>query len=857
MKRIIRFFKKFFITLFIIVLFGLSAIIALTYIYQDEIVNYAKNHLKDYFDTEINIGSIDFSIIKKFPDATIILNDVFIKSSPTFNKKDFKINTDTLLFAKEIFLQFNLLKIIQEQYELTAIHLKKASVTLLFDKRGKNNFRILKPSSDTSNVKYKLEQIKLSDFKLTVHHLSKDLLASIKTNNFKLTGEFFKEQYSLQSKGELNIHQLHIQGVNYLKNGKATLKATLKVNNQRYYLKEGSIAIGNLSFGISGSYELQEETDQINIKITGNKIALDDLLNSLPDNLQPTTASLSAHGFIDFKAEIIGGINYKTNPRIKVEFKIIDGNIHNKDNDITLQKLSLQGKFDNGISQNLNSSSLSIDTFYTNLNDSVIYGNFSLLNFNQPQVKFKIKGTINLAHWKSLLKLDTFETLQGIARINLSYLGRIKNLAKPTATDFQNATVRGTLELNNLNLKIVNNPYSFNNFEGKFFIDNNNVQTEKTTFNLNEISVLISGTFQNLIAFLLLENQKLNAIVNIYIPLLDINRWETTKSSSNSFAIPENIKLTADISIDELRYNKLTIKKLLSSAQLSYPVFSLTGTSFQTNEGTASGNIRLIIDDNKQLTLQSNANLQQINIKKLFQSFDNFGQTFIKDNNINGKINATINFLQIRWDDKLNIIDKDIILDAQFIINNGQLVEFEPMYSLADYIELSELRQIKFSDLKNDIFIKNRKIIIPNMEIKSNAFNIEVSGEHSFDNNIEYRIKLLLREWIANKAKKNKKENMEFGIEENDGLGSTSLYLVIKGTTDNYKITYDSKKMKEQVKESLKKEKQEIKTILNQELGLFKKDSLNLLQQKKQEELKKPKFKIEWDEENPEKDQSN
>lgn len=143
------------------------------------------------------------------------------------------------------------------------------------------------------------------------------------------------------------------------------------------------------------------------------------------------------------------------------------------------------------------------------------------------------------------------------------------------------------------------------------------------------------------------------------------------------------------------------------------------------------------------------------------------------------------------------------------------------------------------------------------MEIRCNAFNIEVSGEHTFDNEIEYRIKLLLREWLANKARKNKKENEEFGIEENDGLGSTALYLVIKGTTDKYKITYDSKKMKEQVKESLKKEKQEIKAILNQEFGLFKKDSLKLKQQNKhQEELKKPKFKIEWDEDNPEKDRS-
>jgi len=256
------------------------------------------------------------------------------------------------------------------------------------------------------------------------------------------------------------------------------------------------------------------------------------------------------------------------------------------------------------------------------------------------------------------------------------------------------------------------------------------------------------------------------------------------------------------------------------------------------------------------MTLQSEVKFSNINIKKMFQSFDNFGQTFLIDKHLQGKIKADIPFVQVRWDSTLNVIDKDILLDANIEITNGQLIDFEPIYQLADYIELNELKQIKFSTIKNDISIKDRKIIIPNMEVKTNAFNIEVSGEHTFDNQMEYRLKLLLREWLANKAKKNKHENEEFGIEENDGLGSTALYLIIKGTNDNYKISYDSKKMKEQVKESLKKEKQELKTILHEELGFFKKDTAFINQQKKQDEVKKTKFKISWDEDNPEQDKS-
>lgn len=857
MKKFWKYLKKFFIILIIIIFTIIIGILAFTWIYQDEIINYAKNHIQDYFETDIQIEKLDFSVLKKFPDATIILNNVYIKSSKTFNTKDFKHHTDTLLFAQEILLQFDLLKIFKKQYELQAIQLSKAHVQLLFDKKGNHNFRILKQTNDTTSVSIKLKQLKFAHFKLNVYQAAKDLHTSISTNNFKLSGDFYKEKYSIRSQGEVNIHKLQMQGVNYLKNGKAQLKATLQVNNTEISLKNGTLAIGDIKLGLSGYYQPEDKSDEIQLEIVGHKISMEELIKSLPENIISNIENLDAKGFADIKAEIKGGISHSINPRIKVDFTITDGSVKNKQNNAELQQLALSGKFDNGLSQNLNSSSLVIDTFYTVLNDSSLSGKFSMVNFNQPMVKLRIKGGINLEKWKSLLELDTFETLNGFVSVNLNYLGKIKNLSKITASDYQSAQVRGTVSISNLSLKMKNSSYAIENLNGSYRIQNNDVQTEKTTLTLNKTPILFSGTLQNFIAFLMLDNQKINALLNINIPELDWNNWSNASDKQTGIAIPENIKLNADIAIDEFRMNKLVLKKILSSVQVSYPVISFSGTTFQTNEGTVSCNLRIIADNDNRLTLQTSGNIQQVNIKKVFQTFDNFGQSFIQDKNIQGKLSATISLLQLRWDEKQNIIEKDIVLDANFLITNGQLIDFEPMYSLADYISLSELKQVKFSDLKNDIFIQNRKILIPNMEIKCNAFNIEVSGEHTFDNEIEYRIKILLREWLANKARKNKKENEEFGIEENDGLGSTSLYLVIKGTTDKYKITYDSKKMKEQVKESLKKEKQEIKTILNQEFGLFKKDSLNLKQQnKQQEELKKPKFKIEWDEDNPEKDRS-
>jgi hypothetical protein len=131
------------------------------------------------------------------------------------------------------------------------------------------------------------------------------------------------------------------------------------------------------------------------------------------------------------------------------------------------------------------------------------------------------------------------------------------------------------------------------------------------------------------------------------------------------------------------------------------------------------------------------------------------------------------------------------------------------------------------------------------MDIHSSAFNISLSGTHHFDNTFSYKTKILLSEVLAGKTNRIKTGTKEFGEIEDDGFGKTSLYLSIDGNTDDYKVSYDTKTAMQEVKKNLNNEKKELKKILNQELGLFRKDtstySSDNLSNKNQ-------FKIIWDE---------
>jgi len=216
--------------------------------------------------------------------------------------------------------------------------------------------------------------------------------------------------------------------------------------------------------------------------------------------------------------------------------------------------------------------------------------------------------------------------------------------------------------------------------------------------------------------------------------------------------------------------------------------------------------------------------LENIDINKLFYSFNNFGQKFITDKTLKGQLNGAIKFSG-EWDSKLNILPGNIFSEGDLTISDGELVDFEPLQSLSRFADVEELKHVQFSELHNIIYIKDQKVIIPDMQIFSSAFNLGISGEHSFSNEIDYHINLLLSEVLSKRFRKRKKKDEEFMNIEDDGLNRTTLFIAIAGTVEDYDVSYDRKKARKKIKEDLEQEKQEIKDILKDEFSLFKKDT--------------------------------
>jgi hypothetical protein len=259
-------------------------------------------------------------------------------------------------------------------------------------------------------------------------------------------------------------------------------------------------------------------------------------------------------------------------------------------------------------------------------------------------------------------------------------------------------------------------------------------------------------------------------------------------------------------------------------------------------DGSVSGLIMVDASQKGKLLLSCDGKINKVNVNKLFYEFDNFGQNSMKDENLKGSITSDVQFAGV-WSSNLKPNIPKMYASADIKIEDGELLNYAPMKGLSRFLKVSDLDDVKFATLHNHIEVKDRVVHIPAMEIKSSALNIIASGEHTFDNVIDYHIRLLLSQILSQKAKKAKKENEEFGVVEDDGLGRTNLYVNVTGTVDNPVYTYDAKGVKAKLAVDFLKEKKNLKNILNDEFGWFKKDTsvINSKERDKKNELKLPK----------------
>jgi len=820
----------------VLLLFSILSLVALLFIYEDEVKAAIVSELNKHLKAEVKIDpkNIDLTIIKTFPDCSIeFRNLLMLEALPIKNR-------DTLLFAGQLNLHFNIKDLWNKNYEIGKIKLKNAIAKPRVLKDGKTNYEFWKKTEDkrsTSNesLNFNLKLISIENSQLTYRNKKSVFKTSLKIRDLKFRGSFKEESFEMDADADVFIQEI-VQGkINYLKDKQCNISLALDVSDDSYKIEKSSITLNKLLLELSGKFNYKDSLERLDLKYNAPDLDIRSVLSLLPEKFKENMSDYESSG--NFYAG--GTVRYlnKTNYSVVSDFGIKNGDITYKPNTAKASNVNLEGN----LNYSATSSVLNLKNVHLNLKEDEIEGNCLINNFSDPYLRVKTKASVKLENLLSFWPIDTLSSLKGHLKINADAEGLVSALKDQTFSEKVKLSLEATVSELEAQFKGDDKMYAVENC----IINAKDREVEVKNLKLKRGSsdLTVNGKIPGVFNYIIDRTAPLVINGSLYSKYLKMEDFMSAGNSSSSQSnnkpmIPSNVSFKFNAAIVKFSFRKFEAQSITGEIEIRNQKAIVSDMKLQAMEGDAE--IDAFADNSKgRLDIVLQSKLKNINITELFLEVNNFGQNTLTDRNLKGSASATLEFSG-SWNNKLEPELKSIRSSCNLIIERGELNDFKPLLSLSKFVDVEELKRIKFSALQSALEIQNSTIIIPRTSIKNSLLDLEVWGTHSFDNKIDYHIQLLISQILA---KKRKDRGSEFGPVEDDLEDRRSAFVAMKGSADDPDIKYlDTKGMKEKIKNDVKKEGKNMKRVFKEEWNLFKNDT-TLKKVKKPEpvfELEKP-----------------
>ncbi|MEX1240912.1 MAG: AsmA-like C-terminal region-containing protein [Cyclobacteriaceae bacterium] len=781
------------------------ALAASVFLYKDRIIQQFIREANKQLNTPITIKRMDVSVFQEFPQLSIVFHDVSIEDSHP--------GQYPLITAKKISFQLNPLQVWRGDYTIRGMEINDSEAHLKINEKGENNYTIVKKQDRSGNagstLSFALANVSLHN--TTVHYLDLRLLQDFTFQSQRLDASIHStaDVYDIEAKGQLTTAKMMIGNNNYLRGKSFDVESHLLYDDVKKYLTihPSDLALKTSSFSVSGTYGWKEK-NIINITTTGNDTDIQTLLSLLPESKGKKFDRYRSKGDVYFKAKLNGEVSSSASPALSIDFGFNDATLFHPDFKTRIENANLTGSFSTRDVNDLSEAVLSLKDINGKLNSEDFQANFLLDNFSDPELILDFKGKIDAPALFDFYPVEEVKYVSGSLLVDIAFEGKI-NLLKNKNTAQQVSTL-GTVDMNGVNLLYGNKHIPLEDLQGNLQFNNNDLALSNVTGKLGNSDFQLNGFFKNIITFLLFEGQPIGIETDLKARYIDLNELfalgfgdDNDENDEYTFSLSRNVHLNFNCDIKSLRYKRFHGQAIHGDLLMKNQMAVSRKLSLRTMGGNLSLSGIVDAKNNKAIDVVSSLKLNGINLDSVFYVFENFNQTFIQDRHLKGKATADVN-LEMTLNQNLRLFQETLIADIGISIANGQLNNFDPLRKLDRYLGDEGLNKLRFSELKNDIHIESKNIYLPQMEVRSNVTDIRISGTHTFDQRIDYRLITPLR------RKRITDPEAEAALEV-DAQGNSRLLLKITGTTDDYRIAYDTEAVKKKIVSDLKKEVAELK----------------------------------------------
>jgi len=424
--------KKVFKIVAILIIVFLSLIILLVgfaEFFEDKITDVALKKIRETIDAPLAIEDISFSLIKEFPLATLELNGVWLGHETILDSANARSSTiDTLVRIDQTNLSVYLLPLIEGKYELNEVAVSGAVVNYQVDSAGISNFDFLIPSgtpeeSDTTVAAFSLLLDRLALENIRCHYQDNNLkaAANIFVPNINVEGSITNEAIDISSEGIIRLTDCQLDSTNLSLMNLTEVNYNLDYAGETVTINDLTVDTDGAILSANGQVTLQD-TLLTNMNLAAADLNLNELIKYAPVELLDEQGIRKLSGRINMTGTVNGFVSDSVLPRLDVKFELEDGLVKTVDYP-AIQNVNVRGEMSNGALQNNQTTSLSIDAFHIETEESRIKGKISLRNLDRINYRINTQADLNIDEFQQYVPDSLVEHIKGNVQVNLSTRG--------------------------------------------------------------------------------------------------------------------------------------------------------------------------------------------------------------------------------------------------------------------------------------------------------------------------------------------------------------------------------------------------------------------------------------------------
>ncbi|MDX9752013.1 MAG: hypothetical protein RBT71_13115, partial [Flavobacteriales bacterium] len=157
----LRRFRKLLLLVAVLAVVALSALVIVAKRYEPEVKAALVRSLNAHLNAPVSVGGMDLTLIARFPMAGLRLSDVRIMETRTDGEP-----ADTLLMAREVFLEFSIWQLFSGDRTIERIHGVDVDLRPALDRHGAPNYIVWKTDSVPSADALALERVSVEHLHL-------------------------------------------------------------------------------------------------------------------------------------------------------------------------------------------------------------------------------------------------------------------------------------------------------------------------------------------------------------------------------------------------------------------------------------------------------------------------------------------------------------------------------------------------------------------------------------------------------------------------------------------------------------------------------------------------------------------